>query len=389
MIRFRIAAIALIASFALSASSAPEATQSPHPGVQVDCTFCHKCLNPTKDDPCLLPCPRLKSEVLPLSKMGPKMVELNQLQDVEDLYVPVLFNHETHAHMSSTAQGCQMCHHYNEESPQPAACASCHPKDIIHENLKQPGLKGAYHRQCIGCHTQWDPNTECVFCHEKKAGGKLNGTATQAAYEKKYKVVPFRELIVYKSEDVEPVPFHHKTHAYRYDRNCGDCHADQGCDACHDPTKTEIKPMGDLTPDQMHDRCFVCHGDDDCEHCHGRSEDDVFVHEKRVDFVLKPFHQALHCRDCHTTSGAFTKLNPSCTACHASGWKAEGFNHALTGVALDEVHVEAGCTDCHEDSMTEKDGMLIASSGKVTASCAGCHDDGRSYDPKKGFTASE
>lgn len=359
-----------------------------HEDQQLDCKQCHKCLNPTKEDPCLVPCPRNTSQVLPLERLGPDIVILNQLEDVEDLYVPVRFNHKTHAHMSSTADGCVMCHHYNEGKIAPAACATCHPKEIIHENLAQPGLKGAYHRQCIGCHTKWDPNTACVFCHEKKAGGPLHGLTTKPSTERHYEPVKMRDLIVYETEydTGDKVPFHHRTHAMKYDRNCGDCHIHQSCEACHTQGMTELKPMGDIAPDEMHDHCFVCHGDAECEHCHGRETDNVFSHDV-TGWPMKPFHNPVHCRDCHTVRGEFVALNPSCKSCHASGWPLDGFDHAITGVKFDETHAEAECENCHGDSLSTEGGVILAQKDVITVSCSECHDEDWKYDPAVGFAA--
>ncbi|NPU97649.1 MAG: cytochrome c3 family protein [Candidatus Omnitrophica bacterium] len=355
----------------------------------VDCAQCHTCLHPTSENPCLQPCPRPKGAYVPLATQGPDVVILDELKAVEDLYVPVRFNHATHAHMSSTVEGCQMCHHYNEKGAIPASCKSCHPVDIIHENIAQPGLKGAYHRQCVGCHTQWDRNTDCVICHEKKSGGPLHGTAVSPSETKHYPPVRMRDLIIYNTnyEENDQVPFHHKTHAYKYDRNCGDCHQQQGCEACHDQYAAELKPMGNLTPEAMHDHCFVCHENDTCEHCHGRDPNDVFNHAAS-GWPLKIYHDRLHCLDCHIQRGNLRKLDNRCTNCHIEGWKAETFDHTVTGVALDEVHRQAECVVCHEGSMEESNGNLIPKAGGVAYSCAACHDDDRKYTKEKGFGGS-
>ncbi|MDP8245284.1 MAG: cytochrome c3 family protein [Candidatus Hinthialibacter antarcticus] len=361
---------------------------SAHEDQPLDCKQCHTCLNPTEEEPCLVPCPRNTSQVLPIERMGPDIVILDELQAIEDLYVPVRFNHETHAHMSSTADGCVTCHHYNENSIAPAACVTCHPMEIIHENLAQPGLKGAYHRQCIGCHIQWDPNTECVVCHEKKAGGRLHGVATTVSTKRFYPIVKMRDLIVYETEyeEGDKVPFHHRTHAMKYDRNCGDCHIDQSCDACHTQGMAELKPMGDIAPDEMHDHCFVCHGEAECEHCHGRETDNVFSHDI-TGWQMKPYHEPAHCRDCHSVRGEFVALNPSCKSCHASGWPLEGFDHAVTGAKFDEVHIEAECENCHGESLSTEGGVILLQQEKIAISCSECHDEDWKYDPAVGFAA--
>ena len=66
---------------------------------------------------------------------------------------------------------CMGCHHNSPASETPPQCASCHGKtpDL---NTGKPGLKGAYHGQCITCHEKMEieslPATDCIKCHEKK-----------------------------------------------------------------------------------------------------------------------------------------------------------------------------------------------------------------------------
>ena len=359
---------------------------SDHKSGKIDCALCHSCEKPTKDNPCLKPCPRDSEDMGALEKAGPEIVILDKLQAIEDLYVPVRFNHKTHAHMSSSVEGCQMCHHFNQPNMQPESCKACHPTDIIHENIAQPGLKGAYHRQCIGCHTQWDRNTACEICHEKKSGGPLNGTATTFSDKKHYPPVQMRDLIVYETNygEGDKVPFHHKLHADKYDRNCGDCHHQQGCEACHNQHTDKLLPMGDLSPEKMHDHCFVCHENDSCEHCHGRDSASRFDHIS-TGWPLISIHNQLHCRDCHLERGVITKLNNQCTSCHSQGWNIETFDHTITAVVLDEVHKEASCTDCHEDSLEISDRNVTMKTSPIKASCTNCHDSQLKYDPQKGF----
>jgi len=66
---------------------------------------------------------------------------------------------------------CMGCHHNSPKSLEPPKCASCHGKNGQGSDGR-PGLKGAYHGQCITCHQQMKVEavaaTDCVKCHEKK-----------------------------------------------------------------------------------------------------------------------------------------------------------------------------------------------------------------------------
>jgi hypothetical protein len=67
---------------------------------------------------------------------------------------------------------CQGCHHNSPASKKPPRCASCHGQPFDPRDAERPGLKGAYHIQCIGCHEAMELEkpaaTACAECHEAK-----------------------------------------------------------------------------------------------------------------------------------------------------------------------------------------------------------------------------
>ena len=71
----------------------------------------------------------------------------------------------------------------------------------------------------------------------------------------------------------------------------------------------------------------------------------------------------LKCAACHTKSKGFVKLDNKCVSCHPD-WNSDKFNHNVTGLVLDEIHLELDCIDCH----LNKDFNL-------KPSCVNCHDD--------------
>ena len=338
----------------------------------LDCRVCHECPNPTAAEPGLKhqQCPRheLSSTLKP--GMGPDVAILDQL---EDLYVPVRFDHKAHAGMVGMNNGCETCHHFTPPNNAHPACRECHPASIQHEDLTQPGLKGAYHRQCMGCHAEWDHDTKCEICHEKKAGGRLHGSATTFTHDRHYDVIEMKELIIFDTEyeEGDQVPFHHRNHSVKYELNCALCHVEQSCSQCH-VNGSDSHPMGSIDEVDMHDTCYMCHADNDCDACHGRDPDDLFDHAS-TGWPLKPQHAQLHCRTCHGSTGTYNKPDPACDSCHAGGWDQDTFDHAVTGVVLGEIHGDADCSDCHTGGV-----------GAVPA-CDNCHDDQRSYDRGSGF----
>lgn len=79
-------------------------------------------------------------------------------------YLPVTFTHSAHVKI---AESCVTCHHHSVGQNGTPLCRSCHTQPF--QDQERPGLKGAYHRQCMNCHqaTGKGPLT-CDGCHKKK-----------------------------------------------------------------------------------------------------------------------------------------------------------------------------------------------------------------------------
>ncbi len=76
---------------------------------------------------------------------------------------------------------CQGCHHHSPAGQKPPLCENCHDAPFNETEPFKPGLFGAYHRQCLGCHESMQIEkpaiTDCVGCHALKptASGVLRG----------------------------------------------------------------------------------------------------------------------------------------------------------------------------------------------------------------------
>ena len=126
---------------------------------------------------------------------GPETVELDTLAN---LYEPVSFDHAMHVDLAEN--GCAECHHHTTgEQPTNQKCLKCHKDsgeaDVVAcrdchvenrfsaENLakieadsqlfhdQKPGLKGAYHQNCLECHKRMDAPTGCQDCHSRNEQG--------------------------------------------------------------------------------------------------------------------------------------------------------------------------------------------------------------------------
>jgi len=130
---------------------------------------------------------------------GPDTVELSSLAQY---YEPVVFDHAMHVNLLGS-NSCAFCHHHTVGTPlvdetcrrchdyggetSSANCEDCHPanrfsaeylakieKDIHLFHEDKPGLKGAFHQRCLGCHREMDAAVGCEDCHARTdAGDKL------------------------------------------------------------------------------------------------------------------------------------------------------------------------------------------------------------------------
>ena len=68
---------------------------------------------------------------------------------------------------------CQGCHHHSPIGVTPPLCESCHGEPFNETELHKPGLLGAYHRQCLGCHQtmEIEEPQDCEGCHAPVPAG--------------------------------------------------------------------------------------------------------------------------------------------------------------------------------------------------------------------------
>ncbi|MEJ2722076.1 MAG: cytochrome c3 family protein, partial [bacterium] len=73
---------------------------------------------------------------------------------------------------------CEGCHHHGSIGRQPALCENCHREPFNENDLFRPGLYGAYHQRCIGCHVSMDIQnpSDCKVCHKEGEKTKLGMT---------------------------------------------------------------------------------------------------------------------------------------------------------------------------------------------------------------------
>jgi hypothetical protein len=373
--------------------SALAQSQPKHPatGPAADCVRCHACEKPTSERPCLPECTRFLAAAEEFAqKHGPDVVILDELEDV---YLPVPFDHKGHAEMAHMTKGCSTCHHYTSEGHQHPACKACHAVDDPGTDIHKPGLKGAYHRQCLNCHRDWIDETACGICHQKKTGREVDDEAALSVALSDINVIlkemhppitpPSTEIYGAKTKAgaKSVVIFRHWEHVQGFDLGCADCHHEDSCTRCH-VREGEEKPAP--TVKEHHRPCEVCHKANmeegateitgKCKRCHWQEGDPQIKPFDHADtgWPLSKYHVDNRCRQCHKRV-PFVKLDRECNSCHAA-WAPDSFNHAITGQALDENHSETDCEECHID---RKFG--------VPPTCDECHDEdeGISYPSRR------
>jgi hypothetical protein len=190
-----------------------------------------------------------------------------------DEYMAVKFSHKAHA--ASTGD-CETCHHYHSEVERSPPCRECHGQPF--KNLEKPGLKGAYHRQCMLCHRVTGKGPlECEGCHTRRAPGD-----TVAPVEASRG--PDQVSLGHIAKAYPAVKFNHHLHTEMADR-CEDCHHHHGdvektppCRECHNTAKAPAgeKKLG--LKAAYHKQCLDCHhekhGPEECEGCHKEPEEE-------------------------------------------------------------------------------------------------------------------
>jgi len=354
--------IILAFSFTLNAQTKISKNHSTR---SLNCSTCHSCEIPTKENPCLKACPResmIRIDQKP--EEGPKVLTINKIKET-DIYEPVVFSHLAHAEMAEISGGCRTCHHYNPPG-NVIACSDCHESQRKRTDVSKPDLKGAFHRLCMNCHRAWGGSTDCIVCHQLKGKEVLLKIDTKKLTAKRIHPevkAPVKITFTTSSTSGKLVTFYHDEHINTFKFECGDCHKNDNCVKCH--SKNKVVPAIKKSLKEVHKKCSNCHNTDsksNCSSCHSDKEKGPFNHFAATGFDISKFHSKLTCNRCHTTKGKFTGLKNECSSCHGI-WSWDNFKHSVTGLVLDETHGELECNNCHKEPNYSK------------PTCKDCHED--------------
>lgn len=144
---------------------------------------------------------------LPPDCRGADLPDTITLGSLARLYEKVTFNHAKHIVL---VKDCAVCHHHttgtlvedsncvrchrNSSETKVVACRGCHlaqpfSAQALREkeanthlyHLDRPGLKGAYHLSCMGCHEKAGGPTDCLSCHKRTVDGNALYRAAEFA----------------------------------------------------------------------------------------------------------------------------------------------------------------------------------------------------------------
>jgi len=334
----------------------------------------------------------------------------------DDLYGPVRFMHKKHASMTND---CTVCHHYRPEAPDASEtmrCSACHQNSFSPVALDRIriGLKGAIHRQCMGCHKQLargpsrcssgchekrvrdhtelvelsakpDPlevTRECLRCHP--AQGEEMLTSTHWLWKGPSPFTLGQEKRVDLGKATVTVNNFCVSVLSNWPR-CTGCHAGYGwkdatfdftdktridCLVCHDTTGTyqkDLKAAG--MPDPSVDLVLVAKkvgkpSRKTCGNCHFSGGDEDFVRHGKLNAFVD-FH-ASSC-DVHMEGLGF-----QCHDCHKTG------NHKIAGrsIALPVAEGSRSCNHCHTDAPHQEKSLLThhLNSHCDHIGCVTCHN---------------
>ena len=245
---------------------------STHANQNLTCSNCHSCTIPTKENPCIKPCPRenlIRIDQEP--EEGPSIIVIDKLRDT-DIYAPVKFSHLAHAEMADMTGGCRTCHHYNPPG-NVIGCSDCHETSRNRTDISKPDLKGAYHQQCMTCHRAWSGKTDCTDCHTAKEKAEVKPVKVKNEKPKRiHPEIKTPDKITFntKTDKGKLVTFYHNDHTDLFKLECSQCHSNESCSKSH----SQIKKPADkkLTFAEQHKKSSNTHEtNNNCNTCHSYS----------------------------------------------------------------------------------------------------------------------
>jgi hypothetical protein len=361
-------------------------------------------------------------KVIVLDKVGPSDVIGNR-------YGPVLFRHKYHA---GIVKDCSVCHHFfsehsNDQVVPGDKCDKCHasanfesmskelPCDTCHNTasaptprvvtssegsmLTIPGLKAAYHRNCLECHQNMGGPQGCGECHlanvpdHTELVGKYDGSGTcEECHPGKVKEV--QKSTHYRLNQPYALGFLHDEKKpsdvgmlNRYGRLWGtdavtswDAKFAGACKTCHigygliPYTSGEKKIFAESEFGNVD--CLICHYKGDYSTANpdraSRNFANLISYAKKVEHTSSDA-----CKRCHTAlSSNMDAVSPEYSGLRGTPFEQGKDVHANFGMSCFDCHYE----QAHRFQRQVSPSVQAADSPRNEQSCSKCHRDAHTSD---------
>jgi len=367
-------------------------------------------------------------KVLIMDKVGPSDV-------LGDMYGPVSFRHAYH---SDIVRDCSICHHYfddhyNDQVVPAEKCDACHASDDFDSMSRQlpcdtchspesgpeirvitaedgsvktiPGLKAAYHRNCLDCHDSMGGPSGCGECHlanvpdHSELISSYNGSGT------------CEECHPGKIEEVQDSTHYRFSQPYAYSYLTGDDRPEE-TGVLYRPGRLWGTDAITAWDSNFPGACKNCHvgyglipytsgeekifaesefGNVDCLICHVQSEYSTQIPDRlsRNFAGLLPFAKQVTrttpdtCKRCHTAlSSSINAVSPVYSGLRGTAYEESTDVHAALGMTCFDCHYE----QAHRFHRQVSAGLQAADSPNDEQNCSRCHREVHTNDNYRQMT---
>ena len=256
-------------------------------------------------------------------------------------------------------------------------CRKCHVSDFIENKdiMKREKTFLGLETTCVACHDDYHQETlstnDCASCHDMEAftpAPNFDHSKTDYELKGQHEKVDCKEchqLTTKNGKDFQ------QFNNIKFN-DCLSCHSDphnkqlQGkCTQCHTEESFSIfKGNENFNHNTTNFTLKGSHKKIDCFSCHNKTSNPKLVFQNTVNIDEN------NCIECHADTHE-GKFGNECVKCHTeksfiSLKSMDFFNHNATDYALEGLHQQVDCKQCHEGRYTEEINF---------SACNNCHDD--------------
>ena len=256
-------------------------------------------------------------------------------------------------------------------------CKKCHVSDFIADKdiKKRPNTFLGLETKCLSCHDDYHQETlssnDCISCHDTEAfspATNFDHTKTDYLLKGEHELVDCIECHKLSTKNGKEFQQFNNISF----KDCKSCHDDPhneqitgSCTQCHTEKSFSIfNGKGKFNHNTTNFILKENHKKIDCFSCHTKTNNPKLVFQDRVDVNEN------NCVECHNDTHE-GKFGNDCVNCHSEKSfltlkSMDLFDHNATDYALEGLHNQVDCKQCHEGRYTEAINF---------SSCNNCHED--------------